>query len=72
MKIKLSELKKIIKKELNEQKQTMDLRSLQIHCKYIKSELDAVVEWYEKGNIDKTKEYINDQIKILKQILLKL
>lgn len=56
MKIKLSELKKIIKKELNEQKQTMDLRSLQIHCKYIKSELDAVVEWYQKRNLQNKKE----------------
>ena len=58
---------RIIKKfdQLNE---AVDARYLEIKFKNIKIELDYIVELFNKGDIDKAKEYIEDQINNLKGI----
>ena len=51
--------------QLNEE---VDARYLEIKFKNIKIELDYIVELFNKGDIDKAKEYIEDQINNLKGI----
>jgi len=49
----------------------IDTRYLQIKIKNVKSDLDAAVEFFEK-NSDKTLEYIDDCINVLKELKKKL
>ena len=66
--MKKSELRKTIREEIHKVNETIDKRYLQIKIKNIKSDLDAIQHWFDTDNIDKVKEYIDDQIKVLKDL----
>jgi len=60
------------KVEENTVNEGMDSRYFSIKIKNIKSELDAIQQWVDDGDADKAEEYINDQIKTLKDLKKKL
>lgn len=55
-------------KKFNQLNEAVDARYLEIKFKNIKIELDFIVELFNKGDIDKAKEYIEDQITNLQGI----
>ena len=59
-------------KKFNQLNEAVDAKYLEIKFQNIKKELDYIVVLFDEGNIDKAKEYIEDQINNLKGIASRL
>jgi hypothetical protein len=50
----------------------MDEKYLQIKIKNIKSDLDTVITWFASDETEKAQEYLDDCIKVIKELKKKL